>query len=67
MYEYEIKENIIKLIEKETGKKVVKFVPRIPDNKEMCAVLENGMILKARSHIEMKRLLEKPKGKGLIE
>ena len=63
MYEFETAENIIKLIEEKTGKKVKKFDPRTPKNKEMQALLENNVIMKAKSHIKMKRLLEKPRQK----
>lgn len=66
MYEYETEENIKRLIGQKTGQRVVKFISRTSENKEMQVLLANGMRLKAQSHIEMKRLLEKPKDKGLI-
>ena len=67
MYEFETVENIKRLIEKRIGQRVLKFIPRTPENKEMCALLEDGTQLRATSHIQMKRELEKPRKKGLLD
>jgi hypothetical protein len=65
MYEFETEKDIRQEIEAKTGHHIVAFVPRTPENKEMQALLDDGTVIKARSHIQMHRDLNKVKGPGL--
>jgi len=65
MKRFETEKNIRRLIEERTGKRIVRFIPRTPENTMMRALMDDGSIIEATSHIEMKRMLERPKKEGL--
>ncbi len=58
---------IKKMIEKKMNQQIVLWIPRTAMNGKMIARLENGIVLEASSHIEMKRILERPREKGLLD